>query len=158
MPAQEGPAEATVTAIVVVAEMAEFSVEVAVMVAVSAPVVAGLNVTPVPEATLVEVLNDPSAAGLTARLTVSVKAPLPVTVGVQVEVCSVVMDVGEQTSVTPVTAGAPAVMAILAEPEMVVNPAAAECAVQVAVPAAEGVKTPPVVMVPPVAVHVTAVL
>jgi hypothetical protein len=41
---------------------------------------------------------------------------------------------------------------------MLVNPATAELAVQVAVPAPDGVNTPTDVMVPPVAVHVTAEL
>jgi hypothetical protein len=62
------------------------SVEVAVMVAVSAPVLGGVKVTPVPEATFAEVLNVPPPVGLTERFTLFVKAPVPVTVGVQVAV------------------------------------------------------------------------
>jgi len=50
------------------------------------------------------------------------------------------------------------VTAMFAEPVTFVNPAWAEWAVQVPVPVPEGVKTPPDVIVPPVAVQVTAVL
>lgn len=60
--------------------------DVAVIVAVSAPVLGGVKVTPVPEATLVEVLNAPPPVGLTDKFTVFVKTPVPVTVGVQVVV------------------------------------------------------------------------
>ena len=63
-----------------------------------------------------------------------------------------------QAMLTAVMAGAAAVTAMLAEPEMLMNPSTAECAVQVPVPAAVGVNTPPDVMAPPVAVHVTALL
>ena len=82
------------------------------------------------------------------------------TVAAQVAVCAVVMEAGDGTTVTPVTvtAGSVAVTAMLAEPETLVNPACAEWAVQVPVPTPDGVKTPPEVMVPPVAVQVTAVL
>jgi hypothetical protein len=47
---------------------------------------------------------------------------------------------------------------IFVEPEMFVYPATAEVAVQLAVPDPEGVKTPPDVIVPPVAVQFTAEL
>jgi hypothetical protein len=56
------------------------------MVAVSAPVLGGVKVTPVPEATFVDVLKVPPPVGLTERFTVFVKAPVPVTVGVQLAV------------------------------------------------------------------------
>jgi len=46
----------------------------------------------------------------------------------------------------------------VAEPETFVYPACAELAMQVAVPTPLGVRTPPVVIVPPVAVQVTAEL
>jgi len=65
---------------------------------------------------------------------------------------------GVQTSETPVIAGGAVVTVIFAKPVMFVYPACAEWAVQVAVPAPEGVSTPPDVIVPPVAVHVTAEL
>ncbi len=86
MPAQVGPLPGTVTVTTDVADLVASCVEVAVMVAVSAPVLGGVNVTPVPEATLVEVLKVPPPVGLTDRFTVFVKAPVPVTVGVHVAV------------------------------------------------------------------------
>jgi hypothetical protein len=72
MPPQVGPPVDTVTATVTEANFVESSVEVAVIVAVSAPVLAGVKVTPVPEVTPVGALSEPSAAGLTARFTVFV--------------------------------------------------------------------------------------
>jgi hypothetical protein len=68
------------------------------------------------------------------------------------------MDDGEQASETPVMVGCGAVTVIVAEPDMPVYPAWAELAVQVAVPAPEGVKTPAEVIVPPLAVQLTAEL
>ena len=47
---------------------------------------------------------------------------------------------------------------IVAEPDTFVYPACAEFAMQLPVPAPDGVKTPEEVIVPPVAVHVTPVL
>lgn len=113
---------------------------------------------PVPDATPADALNAPSAEGLKDRFTVLVNAPVPVTVGMHVDVCVLVMDDGAHTSETPVMVGGAAVTVMLAEPEMLVNPTAAELAVHVAAPAPEGVNTPPAVMAPPVAVHVTAEL
>jgi hypothetical protein len=86
MPAHVGPAVATVTVTVTEADLVESSVEVAVIVAVSAPVFEGVKVTAVPEATFVAALIVPSAVGLTERFTVFVNDPVPVTVGVQVAV------------------------------------------------------------------------
>src|SRR5579859_3912876 len=100
------------------------------------------------------VMVPPVAVHVTALL----KAPVPLTVATQVAVCAVVMEDGVATTETPVTVSVGAVTAMLAVPETLVNPACVECAVQVPVPAADGVKTPPAVMVPPVAVHVTALL
>jgi hypothetical protein len=65
---------------------------------------------------------------------------------------------GVHTSETLVIVGATAVTVIFADPEMLVYPAWADWAVQFAVPAPEGVNTPPAVIVPPVAVQVTAEL
>jgi hypothetical protein len=65
------------------------------------------------------------------------------------------MEEGVHTRVTPVMVDVAAATEIFAEPEMFVKPAAAELAVQVAVPAPDGVNTPAEVIVPPVAVHVT---
>ena len=134
------------------------TVEVAVMVALSDSVDAGVKVTAVPDATLDESLRPPTPAGLTVRSTVLVKAPVPITVGVQEEVCAVVMVVGVQASVTPVMVGGTAVTAIVAEPETLVNPACTECAMQRTLPLSVGVKIPFEVMLPPVAVQVTALL
>jgi hypothetical protein len=101
--------------------LAEFSVEVAVMVAVSAPADAGVNVTAVPEATPNKALNVPPPVGLTVRFTVFVNAPVPVTVGVQLVDCATVIDVGLHTSVTPVMVGAAAVIETVAVPDLVVS-------------------------------------
>jgi hypothetical protein len=65
---------------------------------------------------------------------------------------------GVHTTETAVMVGGAAVTAMLVDPEMFVYPIAAEWAVQVAVPVPDGVKTPPDVMVPPVAVQVTVEL
>jgi hypothetical protein len=155
---QLGAAPGTVTAMVADAVFVVSAVEVAVMVAVSAPELGGVNVTAVPELTPVEVLRLPPAVGLIERFTVFVNAPVPLTVGVQVAVCAVVMEEGVHTRLTPVTAGGAVLTAILAVPEIFRKPNTDELAVQVALPEAEGVKTPLELMVPPVADHVTALL
>ena len=86
IPAQaETPAD-TVTATDADPDLVESCVEVAVMIAVSAPVLGGVKVIPVPELTPVVELNVPPADGLMERFTVFVNAPVPVTVGVQVVV------------------------------------------------------------------------
>ena len=100
------------------------------------------------------VIVPPVAVHVTALL----KAPVPNTVAAQAEVCAVVMDAGVAATVMEVIVKGTEVTVMLAAPEMLVNPACAEWAVQVPVPAPDGVKTPPEVMVPPVAVQVTAVL
>jgi hypothetical protein len=141
-----------------IAVFVESCVEVAVMVAVSAPVEAGVNVTAVPEATLVELLRLPPAVGLMERFTVLVKAPVPVTVGVQVAAWAVVMDDGVQVRLTPETAGGAVVTAMLAVPETLRKPNTDDVAVQAPLPEPEGVKTPLELMDPPVADHVTALL
>jgi hypothetical protein len=81
---------------------------------------------PVPELTPVVALKVPSAEGDTARVTVPVNSPVPVTVGVQVEVCAGVMVDGVHTIDTAVMAGGAAVTAMLVEPERFVNPVTAE--------------------------------
>jgi hypothetical protein len=68
------------------------------------------------------------------------------------------MDAGTATTVIPLTVDGEDVTPIFAEPVMLVYPAWAAWATQLPVPAPDGVKTPPDVMVPPVAVHVTALL
>jgi hypothetical protein len=86
IPPQVTPPVDVVTATVAEADLAESCVEVAVMIAVSAPVFGGVKVIPVPEVTPVVELSVPPADGLMERFTVFVNAPVPVTVGVQVEV------------------------------------------------------------------------
>jgi len=86
IPAQAETPVDTVTAIDAEADLVESCVEVAVMVAVSVPELGGVKVIPVPELTPVVELNVPPADGLMVRFTVFVNAPVPVTVGVQVEV------------------------------------------------------------------------
>jgi hypothetical protein len=98
-----------------------------------------------------EVIVPPVAVQVTAEL----KAPVPVTVAVQAEVCVVRMDVGEQATVTEVMAwGRTTVTA--AELDLVAS--SVDAAVTVALPAPEGVKTPADETVPPIADHVTAEL
>ncbi len=100
------------------------------------------------------VIVPPVAVHVTALL----KAPVPDTVAEHVAVCAVVMEDGIAVTVMPVMVADGAVTVIFADPEMFVKPACAECAVQLPVPAPDGVNAPPAVMVPPVAVQVTAVL
>lgn len=83
---------------------------------------------------------------------------MPVTVAAQVEDCAVVIAGGVAVTATFVTVTGIAVTVIVAEPETLVYPACAEFAVHVAVPTPDGVKTPAEVIVPPVAVQVTAEL
>jgi len=61
----------------------ESAVDVAVIVAVAAPVPAGVKITAVPELMPNVALSVPASSGLTERFTVFVNAPVPVTVGVQ---------------------------------------------------------------------------
>jgi len=113
------PPVVALTTTVAEAILVESCVEAAVMVAVSA-VLGGVNVTAVPEATPVDALSDPAPDGLKEKLTVLVKEPVPVTVGVQLAVCAVVMLVGMHTSVTPVMVGPADVTLMFAEPEILV--------------------------------------
>lgn len=107
-----------VTTTVADAVLVASCVEVAVIVAVSA-VLGGVNVLAVPDATPVELLSDPPD-GLRERLTVFVNEPVPVTVGVQLAVCAVVMLEGVQTSVTAVIVGPADATLMLAEPAILV--------------------------------------
>ena len=87
-----------------------------------APVFAGVKVTAVPDLTLIDALSVPAADGLIVRLTVLVKAPVPVTVGAQEDVCVSVMDDGLQARETAVIVGATgAVIVIFADPCFVVS-------------------------------------
>jgi hypothetical protein len=102
------------------------------------------------------VIVPPVAVHVTAEL----YAPVPATVATQVAVCPVVIDEGVAITVIPVTVmgGAVAVTVIFAEPDTFVYPVCVDVALQLPVPVPEGVNTPPAVIVPPVAVHVTAEL
>jgi hypothetical protein len=83
---------------------------------------------------------------------------VPVTVAEHAAVCPVVIEDGVAVTVTLVTVGAVFVTVIGAESEIFVYPAWAELAMQLPVPVPDGVNTPAGVIVPPVAVHVTAEL
>lgn len=79
----------------------------------------------------------------------------------QVAVCAVPMELGVATTEIEVTVGgggATEEIVIVAEPDIFVDPAAVDVAVHVPVPVPVGVNTPDCVMVPPVAVQLTAVL
>jgi len=116
------------TSIVAVPDFEVSCVEVAVMVAV--PVPAGVN-TP-------EVVIAPSDA---AQVTAELYDPVPCTVAVQVDVCVVRMDAGEQPTETEVIVdGAVTVTVTVADPDLVES--CVDVAVIVAVPAPVGVKTP----------------
>jgi hypothetical protein len=138
---------AAVTAILAEPEMFKnpATLELAVQVAVPTP--DGVKTPP-------DVIVPPVAV----QVTVVGKTPVPNTVAAHVDVCPVVMDAGEAEAVIPVMVNGAEVTVMFAEPEMFVYPAWAELAVHVAVPAPDGVKTPAGVIVPPVAVHVTAEL
>jgi hypothetical protein len=107
-------------------------VEVAVMVAV--PVPAGVNT---PEDVIV-----PSVA---PQVTAELNDPVPCTVAVQVDVCVVRMDAGEQTTETEVIVDG-AVTATVALPDLVES--CVDVAVMVAVPVPAGVRTPALLTVP----------
>jgi hypothetical protein len=69
-----------------------------------------------------DVMAPPVAVHVTAVL----NAPVPSTVAAQVEVCAVVMEGGVAATVMDVMVKGTEVTAMLAEPEMLVNPAWAE--------------------------------
>ena len=71
-------------------------------------------------------------------------------------VCAVLMVVGKHETLTEVIVGGTAVTVTVVIPDLVQS--WVEVAVTVAVPVAEGINTPAEVIVPPVAVHVTAEL
>jgi hypothetical protein len=121
--AQLGPVVTAVTVIGTEWDLVESAVEVAMRVTEFAPVFAGVKMTAVPELTLVASLRVPAADRLRERFTVLVKAPVPVTVGVQDVVWVSVMEVGLQARETAVIVGvgggAGAAMAIFAVPSFV---------------------------------------
>jgi hypothetical protein len=120
------------TSIVAVPDFEVSCVEVAVMVAV--PVPAGVN-TP-------EVVIAPSDA---AQVTAELYDPVPCTVAVQVDVCVVRMDAGEQPTETEVIVDG-AVTVTVASPDLVES--CVDVAVMVAVPVLEAVNTPALLTVP----------
>jgi hypothetical protein len=135
------------TTIDAVPDFVASSVDVAVIVAV--PVAVGVNT---PE----EVIVPSDAAQVTAEL----YDPVPCTVAVQVDVCVVRMDAGEQTTVTDVIVGVAGVVQPT-ETEVMVDGAATvtvalpdlvescvDVAVMVAVPVLEAVNTPALLTVP----------
>jgi len=134
--------EGTVTVTVVEPDLVESCVEVAVIVAV--PASAGVKMPAPPTA--------PMLVGLTDHVTDVLKLPVPVTVGVQVDVCVVRMEVGEQTTETAVIEEG-AVTVTVAPPDLVES--SADVAVMVAFPTAEGENTPAEVIVPSVDDQVT---
>jgi hypothetical protein len=87
----------TATATEAVPDFVVSCVEIAEMVAVPAP--AGVK-TPAP-------LTAPMLVGLTDHVTEELKLPVPLTVGMQVDVCVVRIEAGEQLTVTEVIVGVP---------------------------------------------------
>ena len=107
-------------------------VEVAVITAVPTP--AGVN-------TPDELIVPPDAAQVTAEL----YGPVPCTVAMQLDVCVVRMDAGEQTTETEVIVDG-AVTVTVALPDLVES--CVDVAVMVAVPVPDGVKTPALLTAP----------
>ena len=93
-----------------------------------------------------------------AQLTAELYAPVPWTVALQVEVCAVVIDVGEAETVTEVTTGGGAATVTDDDPVRFVYPLCVEVAVITAVPTPDGVNTPEGLIVPPVADQLTTEL
>jgi hypothetical protein len=120
MAPHEGVLADEVTAMVAEACLVASCVEVAVMVTVPRIELTGVNVTPIPEPTPSKELKVPFADGLIVKSTVSVYAPVPVTVGVQVAFCVTRIDDGLHSKETEVIVGGAAVTVILAEPLIVV--------------------------------------
>jgi hypothetical protein len=125
----------TVTVTAAVPDLEESWVEVAVIVAV--PEAAGVK-TPL-------ALIVPMVEGVTDQVTAVLKLPVPDTVDEHVEVWLSRIDAGEQLTDTEVmVTGVPTVT--MAEPDLVAS--WADVAVIVAVPAADGVNTPELLMAP----------
>ena len=120
------------TSIVAVPDFEVSCVEVAVMVAV--PVPAGVK-TP-------EVVIVPSVV---PQVTAELYDPVPSTVAVQLDVCVVRMDAGEQTTETEVIVDG-AVTVTVALPDLVES--CVDVAVMIAVPVPVGVKAPALLTVP----------
>jgi hypothetical protein len=93
---------------------------------------------------------------LTVHVTAELYAPVPLTVAVHVDVCVAMIEVGVHETLTDVTVGEADVTVTVPEPNFVES--CTEVAVHDALPTAVGVRTPPDVIVPFVAVQVTAEL
>ena len=132
----------TVTVMLAEPDFVGSCVDVAVTVTVAA--VDGVVNTP-------EGVIDPPPT--TVHVTPELNAPVPVTVEVKFTVCPVVADVVAGETVTEAIVGGIAVTVMLAEPDFVGS--CVDVAVQMRVPTPEGVATPVVVIVPPVAVQFT---
>ena len=102
----------------------------------------------------VEEMVPPVAVHVTAEL----YDPVPDTVAEHCDVCPVVMDAGEAATAMEVMVAGTLVTVMGAEPVTFVYPDCVDVATQLPVPVPDGVNTPAGVIVPPVAVHVTAVL
>jgi hypothetical protein len=100
------------------------------------------------------VIVPPVAVHVTAGL----NTPVPNTVAAQVEVCAVVIEAGVAATEIEVMVNGALVTVIGADPEIFVYPDWVEVAMQLPVPAPDGVNTPEGVIDPPVAAHVTAEL
>jgi hypothetical protein len=104
---------------------------------VAAPEAAGVK-TPA-------LLTAPMLGGLTDQVTDVPKLPVPVTAALQADVCVLRMEFGVQVTDTEVIVEA-TVTLTAADPDLVVS--SDEVAVTVAVPAAVGVNTPALLIVP----------
>jgi len=127
------PVTPTADVTVMFAEPEIFVYPVAAEVAVHFPVPApdGVN-------TPDDVIVPPVAVHFTAEL----YDPAPDTAAEHCDVCPVVIDVGDAVTAIDVTVAVGLDTAIVADPETSVNPATLEVAVQVPVPAPDGVNTP----------------
>ncbi len=111
---------------------------------------------PAPEGvnTPLDVIVPPVALHVTFLL----KAPVPLTFARQVAVCEVLIDDGFAITAMPVTVTEVGAADIPIEAVAYLVLSCVDVAVQVPVPTPEGVNTPPDVIVPPVALHVTFLL
>lgn len=135
--------EAAFTATLALPDFVLSCTEVATMDAVPGPL--GVN-TPEP-------LTVPAVDGFRDQITEGLKVPSPVTFAVQADVCVFKIVLGEHETVTADTLEAdPTETAAI--PDLLVS--SIEVAVIVALPVAAAVNTPPVEIVPFVAVQVTA--
>ena len=106
----------------------------------------------VPAAVGVKTPDELIVPSVAAQVTAELNAPVPCTVAVQVDVCVVRIELGEQLTETDVIEG-DALTVTVADPDLLES--CVEVAVMVAGPAAAGVKTPDELIVPSVADHVT---